>query len=332
MKCFFIWILIFRMILKQDLIICIKFRNEELNEKREKKLKEEQEKQEKQEKEEKERQKKLATQAAASTESTTATVAGEGTSATPAASGATIVAIAPAESEMVVEPSISVTETTAVVTTEEPGQPQQQQQTELHIEEVPAASTTLESSEQASMMVVVNPSAADNSQPPATEMTEVAAAATNQTEVADPQYDLQLIMNARAAEGTAETVPGSTSAPAVTRTTEPSTPGATAAGTTRTPSPFATPAEREAATNFLINFVGATTSVFSVTSPEESRIAQEALRMAEQQRGALELQAAAENPATTYPQNYVLLDGHVVELPAGKDDFFTFISYWVLKP
>lgn len=298
-----------------------------MNEKREKKLKEEQEKQEK---EEKEKQKKLASQQASG--ESTATAAGEGTSTaqgsstTPAASEQTMAeAPKPTESptspstEMVVEPSTAIAETTAVGTTEES---RQQQQTELHIEEIPA-STTLESSEQASMMIVVNTSAPEgsaataDSQPPATEMTEVAA--TNQTEATDPQYDLQLIMNARAAEGTTETAPVSTSAPGAVATTEPSTPGAAGPSTTRTPSPFATPAEREAATNFLINFVGATTSVFTVTSAEESRIAQEALRMAEQQRGALELQAAAENSATTYPQNYVLLDGHVVELPAGKN-------------
>jgi len=44
--------------------------------------------------------------------------------------------------------------------------------------------------------------------------------------------------------------------------------------------------------------------------------------MAEQQRASLELQAASANEATTYPQNYVLLDGHVVELPAGIDPSF----------
>ncbi len=92
---------------------------------------------------------------------------------------------------------------------------------------------------------------------------------------------------------------------------------------TRTLSPqFTTPAEREAATNFLINFVGGTCSVFTITNSDEARIACEALRMAEHHRASLELQAASTNETTIYPQNYVLLDGHVVELPGGIDPSF----------
>ena len=44
--------------------------------------------------------------------------------------------------------------------------------------------------------------------------------------------------------------------------------------------------------------------------------------MAEHQRASLELQAATANESTQYPQNYVFLDGHVVEIPTGIDPSF----------
>ena len=98
-----------------------------------------------------------------------------------------------------------------------------------------------------------------------------------------------------------------------------STPAASAQPAARTGSPqFATAAEHE----FYMNFVGATCSVFTITSADEGRVAARALRMAEHQRAALEFQAATANESTTYPQNYVLLDGHCVELPSGIDPSF----------
>ena len=45
--------------------------------------------------------------------------------------------------------------------------------------------------------------------------------------------------------------------------------------------------------------------------------------MADHHRASLELQAAtADNTNTVYPQNYVFLDGHVVEVPPGIDPSF----------
>lgn len=86
---------------------------------------------------------------------------------------------------------------------------------------------------------------------------------------------------------------------------------------------FQTAEEREAATNFLINFVGSTCTVFTISTTAERRIAIEALRMAEYQRASQELEQATSNEATmTYPQNYVFLDQHVVELPSGIDPSF----------
>ena len=87
---------------------------------------------------------------------------------------------------------------------------------------------------------------------------------------------------------------------------------------------FETAAEREAATNFLIAFVGATCAVFTLANADERRVAIEALRMAEYTRASLELQAATDPLTTTthYPQNYVFLDQHVIELPSGIDPSF----------
>ncbi|CAF0785839.1 unnamed protein product [Brachionus calyciflorus] len=79
--------------------------------------------------------------------------------------------------------------------------------------------------------------------------------------------------------------------------------------------------DREAVTNFMANFVGTTCSIFTLSSSDERRIAIEALRMAEQPRASLELQAATSDE-TQYPQNYVFLDGHVVEIPSGIDPSF----------
>ncbi len=88
-------------------------------------------------------------------------------------------------------------------------------------------------------------------------------------------------------------------------------------------SAFTTQAEREAATNYLINFVGATCSVFTIATADERRIAVEALRMADHNRASLELQAATENEtAIQYPANFIFLDGHVVEMPSGIDPSF----------
>lgn len=114
-----------------------------------------------------------------------------------------------------------------------------------------------------------------------------------------------------------ETATTETTTPAQTTTTteEPTT---SASGET-----FATPEEREAATQFLINFVGATCTVFTLASTNERRIAIEALRMADHVRASLELQAAtADEQQTHYPSNYVFLDGHVVEIPSGIDPSF----------
>jgi prepilin-type processing-associated H-X9-DG protein len=113
-----------------------------------------------------------------------------------------------------------------------------------------------------------------------------------------------------------ETATSETTAPQTTTTSEePTTSGS---GET-----FATPEEREAATQFLINFVGATCTVFTLASTNERRIAIEALRMADHVRASLELQAAtADEQQTHYPSNYVFLDGHVVEIPSGIDPSF----------
>ncbi len=117
---------------------------------------------------------------------------------------------------------------------------------------------------------------------------------------------------AAASSTTIETV-ASESVATTTTTTAPAPPAPT----------FTTQAEREAATSFLINFVGATCSIFTIATLDERRIAIEALRMAEHQRASLELQAAtADETNTVYPQNYVFLDGHVVEIPPGIDPSF----------
>ena len=89
----------------------------------------------------------------------------------------------------------------------------------------------------------------------------------------------------------------------------------------RTNARFPTQAEREAARRFLIDFVGATCIIFSIEAPEERRVAIETLRMAEHVRASLELEASPV-PITLYPHYYVLLDGHVCELPVGIDPSF----------
>ena len=99
---------------------------------------------------------------------------------------------------------------------------------------------------------------------------------------------------------------------------------ATAAAAAAATEASETPAERLAAATFLAGFGAASAAaatVFAVSSAEEARTAERALRLAAQERAALELQAAVAE-RTAYPQSFVLLDGHVCELPAGIDPEF----------
>lgn len=149
------------------------------------------------------------------------------------------------------------------------------------------------------------------SEPITSETTPTASTIETQHEQEQPQEKDQ--------QRQEETATAETTTPVQTTTTttneEPTTSGS---GET-----FATPEEREAATQFLINFVGATCTVFTLASTNERRIAIEALRMSDHVRASLELQAAtADEQQTHYPSNYVFLDGHVVEIPSGIDPSF----------
>ena len=164
--------------------------------------------------------------------------------------------------------------------------------------------------------------------PPATNTAESLAQLVRESD----RITASLIMEAEETSSTsaarsepAANVDTTTAASSTTiETVAPESVATTTATTAAPPAPtFTTQAEREAATSFLINFVGATCSIFTIATLDERRIAIEALRMAEHQRASLELQAAtADETNTVYPQNYVFLDGHVVEIPPGIDPSF----------
>lgn len=150
---------------------------------------------------------------------------------------------------------------------------------------------------------------------------------TTTTTTTEPVVDTQTASSSASVTPTPQnTEPAVEATTTTTTTTE--TPAAAAQTTSESssstaPSSFTTPEDREAATQFLINFVGATCTVFTLANTNERRIAIEALRMSDHVRASLELQAAtADESAMNYPQNYVFLDGHVVEIPTGIDPSF----------
>ena len=295
------------------------YRNDELNEKREKKLKEE-----------KEKQKRATTAAAAA-----------------AATATTIASTATASTESTETNASTTTNTTLTSTGATTDLASNNTNTPSNILEQQLIVTAIDSTEPEAMIVSTNQSIEPQPLQPTTaaaqtSSTEASASlivepinidtlsSIGTTEQSTPIVSSPTIMEAE--ENTTATQSASEITSSVVASTE-ETSGTTAAASasipdsaTATPSTgptFTTQAEREAATSFLINFVGATCSIFTIATLDERRIAIEALRMAEHQRASLELQAAtADETNTVYPQNYVFLDGHVVEIPPGIDPSF----------
>jgi hypothetical protein len=285
-----------------------KYRNEELNEKREKKLKEE-----------KEKLKRNAAAAEKSAQSAASAAAAAAATSSVNTSTGTSASTIPTE-----QTQLSEQEPIALIT------------------DVPITSATQQQEQSSSteMMVIFNTNMDEQSSEPQP-ITDAISAVSSVTEPPQPPTSSSAGQQPASSHQSSDATnnvpssnemlisadneilpPASEPTATISITTETLTDPAPTTAAAASNSPFATVAEREAATNFLINFVGASCSVFTIATADESRIAIEALRMADHHRGSLELQAATANEQTTYPQNYVFLDGHVAEIPSGIDPSF----------